>query len=183
MTSILKCHACGRANFKNKRGLTQHQTRSASCQPGFKKRSFGKFDLDNGGQRQHGLLKTTAITRPPKRQCAQSQGARGELDDNSDQSQVMSGSDAPFMGNDDDDSSAGAANADHFGANFDNPSTKIQSKFRDYVASRERVIAFNRNESLALDLCHRLRQSKASLDTYEDVMQWHFEATGNCNPP
>ena len=61
----LKCLACGRSDFKTKRGLTQHQVSRRACQPLFK--SNGKFSLDIGGKRSIGLLNTTTIIRPQKR--------------------------------------------------------------------------------------------------------------------
>ena len=52
---------------------------------------------------------------------------------------------------------------------------RINTDFKDYVAfAKQHVCCFTYNQHTALKLMTILRKSKASLDTYDDIMRWHF---------
>jgi len=194
--TIFKCKGCGRANFKSATGLTQHQQRNRVCQPGYIERSYGKFDLDNDINGDGslglllGLLPTTTVMRPTTRQSLATRAELeepGEGTDDEDASYVGiedddSAMDEDNSATDDDNSAMDDDNSDDVSTNFDNPLGKIRSNFERYVETAQYSLHFDKNESLAIDLCHRLRQSKASLDTYEEVMQWHFVASKGLDP-
>ena len=56
---------------------------------------------------------------------------------------------------------------------------RINEDFKDYVAfAQQHVCCFTYNQHTALKLMTILRKSKASLDTYDDIMRWHFVSTG-----
>ncbi len=174
----LKCLKCGRADFKTKRGLTQHLQSRKACQPLNKNKHFG---LDIGEKRMFGLLSTTTITRPKKRLIDGTLAVAYELEDNSGRMPVMNDEDAFWLGSDD-DASVDATNADQVAPNLDSPLATIQSNFRKYVEIADHFVDFPKKERDALDLCRRLRQTKASLDTYEDVMEWHLRVNGQVLP-
>ena len=58
--------------------------------------------------------------------------------------------------------------------------TSIQSNFLRYVIQAEKsFMPFTKNETDAIKLLLTLRKSAASLKTYDDLMEWHFRASGN----
>jgi hypothetical protein len=63
------------------------------------------------------------------------------------------------------------------------PTYAIRDDFRDYCRYRCRYSApFSRDWRNAIELLDRLRRTKASLDTYESIMLWHFRASGKIRP-
>ena len=57
--------------------------------------------------------------------------------------------------------------------------TSIRANFLEYVArANDQFANLTNTEKAAVTLLHRLRQTKASLDTYDSVMDWHLRATG-----
>ena len=60
-----------------------------------------------------------------------------------------------------------------------NADTSLRESFNNYVhhSIRNRM-PFRKHERDAIRLMHRLRKTKASLDTYDDVMDWHHRAKG-----
>ena len=63
--------------------------------------------------------------------------------------------------------------------NMSKPDTTILSNFKAYVgyANRNYMMGFGYNMQNAIALMRLLRQTKASLGTYESVMKWHFVAS------
>ena len=56
----------------------------------------------------------------------------------------------------------------------------IRSNFLEYVArANDQFANLTNTEKTAITLLHRLRQTKASLDTYDSVMEWHLRVTGS----
>ncbi len=63
------------------------------------------------------------------------------------------------------------------------PDTEILDNFREYVENAQKnYVPFPKEWKDALDLMFALRQSRASLDTYDTIMEWHLRATGKLHP-
>jgi len=79
--------------------------------------------------------------------------------------------------NDNDGSSNGVCqNNDDFGSDNDDPIDDILNNFKEYEARSPNFSVFEKSHRIAVELCRLLRQTKASLETYDLVMQWHFWA-------
>ena len=60
---------------------------------------------------------------------------------------------------------------------------KALCEFREYIAGiRANAAEFTHYERTSVKLMHLLRKKGATLDTYDDVMKWHLEESGNDNP-
>ena len=56
--------------------------------------------------------------------------------------------------------------------------TEIRANFRTYVSfAYEHLLPFSRAEATAIRLLLKLRKTKASLQTYESIMEWHLRET------
>jgi len=76
-------------------------------------------------------------------------------------------------------SSDGALNSDQ---NNPGPTDLIQQDFAQYEAQYSyKNHFFMPNQINCIDLLRRLRATKASLNTYESMMEWHFKAIGDQN--
>lgn len=52
-------------------------------------------------------------------------------------------------------------------------------QFKEYVAhARQHFLKFDKHEKKAIKLMDILRRKKASLDTYDAIMEWHYKETG-----
>ena len=57
----------------------------------------------------------------------------------------------------------------------DDPARKRLIEFRRYVREvRDDMLPFTKNEEAAIELLDTLRRKKATLDTYDSVMEWHL---------
>ena len=60
------------------------------------------------------------------------------------------------------------------------PTAKIIDNFNEHVEwARSNLLDFTTDVKNAITLMSSLRKTKASLDTYETVMDWHFRSTGS----
>jgi len=92
--------------------------------------------------------------------------------------------DGQFDVDDDDDDD------DNFDHDFDEPDDRILLRqhslledFKEYAAyANKNFIPFTKLERHAIKLMVVLRQTKASLDTYESVMEWHLQTTKKLKP-
>ncbi|MBT8188470.1 MAG: hypothetical protein KJO73_12330 [Croceitalea sp.] len=63
------------------------------------------------------------------------------------------------------------------------PCTKAIERFRKYAAyASQHFLPLQPDFVNAINLMHTLRRKKATLDTYDEVMEWHFRATGQLQP-
>ena len=63
------------------------------------------------------------------------------------------------------------------------PTYAIRDDFRAYCRYRcQNSAPLSRDWRHAIELLDRLRRTKASLDTYESIMLWHFRASGKIRP-
>jgi len=59
----------------------------------------------------------------------------------------------------------------------------MSRNFQEYCAhAKQHFVRFTKIEEKAIGLMYTLRGTKASLDTYESVMEWHLRATGLLKP-
>ena len=58
----------------------------------------------------------------------------------------------------------------------------MRKSFQDYVLKQQTTLQFTKNEVAAIQLLSTLRKTKASLNTYESVMDWHLKTVGNIHP-
>lgn len=56
---------------------------------------------------------------------------------------------------------------------------EIRDTFNKYIANSQYFDGISKNEEDAIKLLRVLRRSKASLETYEHIMEWHFKAKGD----
>lgn len=61
-----------------------------------------------------------------------------------------------------------------------NPNTNIRQQFRDYVAKAKQhwFPKLTDQQVRGIRLLHILGKKRAPLDTYDDIMHWHFQDTG-----
>jgi hypothetical protein len=67
-------------------------------------------------------------------------------------------------------------------ANSTGPLATISNNFASYVNVMADDLGLSRDECNAIKLMILLRKTKASLSTYNDVMEWHLRATGSLPP-
>jgi hypothetical protein len=58
------------------------------------------------------------------------------------------------------------------------PDNTIKSKFEAYCLCAQHFLPLQGRYMAAIELMFILHKTKASLDTYESMMRWHFEITG-----
>ena len=59
----------------------------------------------------------------------------------------------------------------------------MRNNYNEYLVHAQRnFIDFAHTESIAIKLLWKLRQTTASLSTYEDAMDWHLRANGSLQP-
>lgn len=84
--------------------------------------------------------------------------------------------DLAVPGNDSDEDAPDFGSAEE---DMEAPDTSILANFRDYVAyCQSQHLPFTKTEEDIIDLLYQLRHSKASLDTFEVVYEWHLRANG-----
>jgi len=64
------------------------------------------------------------------------------------------------------------------GADFGVPIDELLQNFKEYESKSPYFEKFQKKHRVAVELCRLLRQTKASLATYDLMMQWHFWASG-----
>jgi hypothetical protein len=87
----------------------------------------------------------------------------------------------PFYGGEDDDASVLNDNNNAPAANIPaNKQRQLLENFRTYSDhAQQHFIPFTNHQQILYQLMTTLRTTKASLDTYEDVMEWHLMTTGH----
>ena len=54
----------------------------------------------------------------------------------------------------------------------------MRKSFQEYVLKQQYALLFTNNEVAAIKLLSTLRGTKASLNTYENIMHWHLTTVG-----
>ena len=62
------------------------------------------------------------------------------------------------------------------------PSLTVRQNFQEYVKIAQGFIPFQKKSKDAINLMGVLRKTKASLETYDKVMEWHLKANGDIHP-
>ena len=182
-STYLKCPYCNRDNFESARGLTQHQNRSKPCNIAMmesfgltKKRRIIAHDyvpvMSTNNAKSHNILcagPLAADVQIMKSQQSDGESAQSDgwvMDQNSFSSEQSS------------DSSV--ASVDEINDDIDRT---MRNNYNEYLVYAQRnFIDFAHTESIAIKLLWKLRQTTASLSTYEDVMDWHLRANGSLQP-
>ena len=197
-----KCDICGRNNFVSERGLNNHKLQNKVCRQGLKAR----FGAGADSKIAAAFMPVDTVFKPQK--CATgSQNAKHYADvsdglgakrhkymslpekefvsawmrkalSQQEQSQIDSDSDADFGMNDAENEivlpltpEASARQA------------FILNNFKDYAKKANDFIPLDANKFVtAITLLQTLRRTKASLDTYEDIMRWKLESQGLLRP-
>ena len=166
MASIqFECTYCGRRDFKSAKGLTQHQNRSTYCRRQLVASINGKQTPDFASQIWNKEQKTSSSA---KRQKITSHCHPTNDPDHNEEPDFEA-----FVAPDDNISEASFATIE---GNFNQT---ICANFRTYIDyAYQHLLPFTHAEASAIRLLIRLRQTKASLQTYESVMEWHLKETG-----
>lgn len=184
---VIACPYCKRQDFASKGGLTQHIRKTPACA---KKDLAAVHGKDEGYMTATEFLKMAEISREqyriekvlahqdldylhknPTYNC-QNRGLQGQ--DSYETAQEF------FDDNGEDDDDNMEYEEDEFGDNipvWTRPDKSLREDFDNYVQyAEDHLMDFTHNEQVAIELMSLLRRTKASLDTYEQVMEWHFLA-------
>ena len=200
----LCCQYCCRANFTSKRGLSQHLLGNKSCNSKAKADVFtgihpqkitGKVEeflisveLHRDLRRlKHLVQKGTIANIPPKStqtldpfKTNRTYNTLEEYDDDIDGNYHQIG---PFAGDDsseDEYMSDNAPNYDDDGTIYGLPDIDVLGNFKTFCRKPGHDFweTLRDKEQNAIKLLHELRQTKASLDTYDTIMAWHLRCGG-----
>jgi len=180
-TYYLTCSYCFKSKFLSERGLSQHVSRSPYCKA---KQMAGLQCQDSGHMFAHDFMDMAAVSRgikrngvvivdtngasPFKRFVAERQEemANGDLSEQKDQDMDLEDQDFGVGFNDWEEELSDEV-----------PNRTILEDFKEYARKAEdNYLHFPRKERVAVGLLGMLRRTKASLGTYESVMEWHFRA-------
>ena len=205
MTSLHKCLYCGRDDFASRRGLQHHQQRNKACNQQLlrslksppampaiahnymqmmmisKQKSVNHALSDTGiagtvAKTNVGISKALPATSTNKRTFAE---ANDNMEDYQD---VIYGDDESVVGAHFDEAVGAAATSseeeseeseDDFGID-----ENMRKSFQEYVLKQQYALLFTNNEVAAIKLLSTLRGTKASLNTYENIMHWHLTTVG-----
>ena len=204
------CNICKKGGFKSKNGLSQHQRNSQHCQrarinplaildpnilhaPSNRRQGL-RSGGDLGGNRSAQLEKTS-------NQDDISSSDEDDSDDEASSNDDEAGyNDHNFYGMDDDDLSnmsyevniIDQQDDDSWGMadfDFDMEIDEVAlvdrplHQFKEYIEDvRTNQGQFNIYQKACLRLMHLLRKKGATLDTYDEVLKWHLDETGDRNP-
>ena len=177
MSKLFKCSYCGRADFLSSRGLTQHIAQNNVC----KEREKAEINRrpppapDAGNYMKVSTVEVSK--RQDKRLCMGETPAfrcyNTWPNDNENMGYTSEHDDAAmaFCGDVEDTEDA----MDDSGV----PDKLILQDFVKYVRKAEvKFHSFSQKEEKAIELMAILRESKASLETYNKIMAWHLRASG-----
>ena len=154
----LQCPFCGREDFKSAKGLTQHQNRSQYCRRQLSASIYGATGPNFASSMPKRATTTTHCSKRQKiaPHCLPAVDANNEEDID----------DASFVAFDD---NASETPITKYEAQFN---TEIRANFRTHVSyAYQHLLPFTNAESCAIRLLLRLRKTKASLKTYECIME------------
>ena len=176
MSETLTCPYCKRSDFKSARGLTQHQTQNLRC----KTKKLSLMPKRSGNKPGHKIICTvieeplprTTKTRLPRIRFTCNQSVLQP------QTNVHLPQDDDNLMDYDVDSThdPGTENVNPDINIFpDPPITGLRTMFDKYVCYAEtKLDPFTPNQEQAIKLLSVLRQTSASLNTYEAILHWHL---------
>ena len=174
-TTMFTCPYCNTPGFKEKRYLNQHIKKKRRCRDAELRALQGR---DSTEQEAH----NSVVRLPTKRKNPDS----GEFCPSTEEfsTDFHAGPDEfdadadfpPGVSNFEADDEADEAVGHFAGAN-----SSILEDFANYhdwaMSQFGKKGGFNKQWTNAIKLCSRLRRGKSSLQAYEEIMLWHFEAT------
>ena len=186
------CRHCGRSNFKSQKGLTQHLNSHSVCSLKEKQITLKIAHLSTSKQKQlssatdtpdHAQM-PTKLRRMDKNDCPTSKDAglahagasKARFTRDSGQKLGLeSDDDNGFLDMESDESEdEREVNEEKVHLPVD---TETLQNFKDYVLNaRQHFLPFTKEEAEAIKLLDTLRKKRATLDTYDDVMLWHFRS-------
>lgn len=189
------CQYCNRSGFKSARALTQHQTQNVTC------REIARASVSTGKRKSTPALLATSVIMNTKSNKKRQQidgistiRTQSLLSDRRIPIDRMDLTEYDICCEFDDDQDGNivgygtendscAPDSDDDGVIELSPVDEIRSNFKAYClkATTQFLPNFTQNQAIAINLLNVLRNSKASLDTYEGVMKWHLQATGLLN--
>ena len=195
---MLECPFCLRNNFGSQGALTQHQQRSPVCLAKLRASLAGKSDYLTAHQyiprstAKNGRCSSETLRPPPAKKmaingkivwtksqkfCAKLQKS-GKLQEH----QLLDCS-KQLATEDNDEFNFLFGTLDE---NVQRPGqidTSILDDYRDYCADANRdYVPLTDIQKAAITLLATLRRTKASLSTYESMMEWHLRSTGVLRP-
>ena len=207
---VYQCRWCKRSNFRSQRGLKQHLRLNTICRVR-EESLLGQRD-DNGGDDFALSVDANVpppqpmiYVQPPSfRAMLDAMDINVDNPDHqnvlTDPNETQEDSDAvmvdielptDFMNLDDDNSVGNKSDASQYtcGSYFQcnegpiPPDRVMQEHWKDYITTAKRdFIGFNFAEIASINLLDTLRNKKATLDTYNAIMEWHFRETGSLQP-
>ena len=194
-SSCLVCEYCGRNNFETRRALTQHHSSNKACFQLLRAKAAGVCAYQvphdymrclpiirgTGTQKHHDARRTfqmgelSASLPPSEKEVVDYRLAKRRHCDpalfnyEEDENQVDFGNDSDSNEPDSDEESAESGAIDQ----------EICRDFREYCVKAEKYFhPLDKKQRKAVRLMFQLRQTKASLDTYDAIMEWHLKETG-----
>ena len=185
---LFRCAYCGRSDFLSKGGLAQHVQRNANCKA---KELASLSGLGVRPETVDDFAVLTTVGRGKKRDdlLAVQRGECGSVGETLTTkvknhalgSNYDSSDDNNFgtaWGEDSDEREDGLSGKEQSDGDAHGPNRTILSDFLEYEKRAvENFEDFCANEKNAIELMALLRKGKASLDTYQSMMQWHLRAS------
>ena len=193
------CLYCSHRPFDSRRALSQHQLRKKSCLASMK----ASMKVDNGYMTAHEFLvcvsshqsqkklaeallakvdgqKTVRFTSMLPKESQQCDSDRQQLDGYSTAAENNSEDEFPDFDadNEEEDADDEEDNSDNEAEMVPVIDRSMLDDFHEYCHLAEGFAPFPAAKSNAIKLMVTLRKTKASLATYNTVMEWHLKATG-----
>jgi hypothetical protein len=207
MSKLFECNYCGKDDFASSRALTQHLEQNSKCARSAEAETFG-HKLNGKGQctdfgfgdyteverhktRAHWEYLTGLLADMPQKALDKHQIPLGQQeygDYTTRQQEWTDNWDGNFYPVEQDSEGELSENMDGFLSDGDGsdddvwrPDASIMANFKGYCerADKKFLEWFTKTQGDAIRLMATLRETKASLDTYESIMKWHMVANGN----
>jgi len=205
MSTLFICNFCGRQDFRSKRGLALHQSTNKKCHAAIKaafhipsQMNFPAFHSDKAtalkpAKQAEEVGNTTQIQSKstPEKTGVHSRNV-ASYPKKRDFDAFQDGQEADLMNMSTSEDSSNIPEGvveepevDSEQEELDNSEPEMGSDptlrtfFQKYVKHWQSKRPFLTNEIDAIKLLQKLRKSKAALNTYEDIMQWHLECKGS----
>ena len=170
---LLVCKYCNRNNFKSELGLRQHQERSIAC------KLAKKNALEQVAKYEENMVDD--ISSKDDNSGEQVANMSFEIEDNSDREDTFSAADIVML--QDDDSWGLGSYDEEKDPQLEGYPGEALLQAKQYVAHvRDHLLPFGADEVAAITLMNVLMRKKASLDTYDDLMEWHLRNMPDGSP-
>ena len=195
-SQLLSCPYCTHKDFKTQRGLTQHQQNSAKCRDLLRQ----KYGIQHTAIYPHDNIRIQRLIPMQGKSdlCAASKtivrlqciSQTKDLDNGTEQEEFIMDvyedgpADEDFGGfpmiDDNSDNSVAVEEITLEQSDELVPTAEIIDNFNEHVEwARSNLLDFTTDVKNAITLMSSLQKTKASLDMYRTVMDWHFRSTGS----